>query len=241
MCIILGKLKGNEHFTTQDIKNAISNNGDGNSFTIFNEKMEFIEMYKTLDSKEFLEIYENEILKLPKNYTIIYHFRIATNGAICTENCHPFENKNNILWHNGIFSEFSSNKDICDSKQFLNKYIKDKNINFNKIEKQASTSNKIIVYNKASKEIYYSSNFIILDNGNIASNSSYSYNLDDFNNTYYLSKNYKDDIVLNTELDEIIDTTITELKKLKKIDDIDEKIEKIEDISNDLYKAIYYI
>ena len=229
MCIILGKLKNNKHFDIDTIETAMKNNPDGFSYTIFDDRYNLIETYKTLDHKNFIDRYKNIILNLDLNYTIIYHFRIATNGAICEKNTHPFENKNNILWHNGIFAEFASDKKHSDTKAFLNKYITNKTINFSKICEKID-SNKIIVYNKETKNLYYSDNFITLDDGNIASNTSY------INYKYLYNYNYYDDDYnyFDTDLNDFIDDTIATLKKIKKIKNTSEKMKYLLDIYYDI-------
>ena len=47
----------------------------------------------------------------------IIHFRLATHGSQCVNNCHPFVNQDNSLYfaHNGILS-FSSVNDMTDSQ-----------------------------------------------------------------------------------------------------------------------------
>lgn len=66
-----------------------------------------------------MEVGVEEAFKLPTDVNRLIHFRIATNGAIAPENCHPFQfGKGLGLMHNGIIPKFSHDKDISDTKLF---------------------------------------------------------------------------------------------------------------------------
>jgi hypothetical protein len=52
----------------------------------------------------------------------VIHMRIATHGAINSDNCHPFSNDEVVFYHNGILSKFGS-KDLSDSRDFFNRVL----------------------------------------------------------------------------------------------------------------------
>lgn len=215
MCIILGKLKGQDDFTLEQINNAMSNNSDGSSITII-DNGKLLAMFKSVEQDKFLS-YRSSIMEQYKDkwkdFDVIYHFRIATNGSVCNDNCHPFENKHNILWHNGVISEFSADKTRVDSEQFLNKYFTHNKFSKEYFEKTCdrASSSKFVVFNKDTGTIYYSKNFKVLEDGKIASNDTYTYKYepvtyksysgyfsdyyDDYYNDYYGYGKYKNKYV----------------------------------------------
>lgn len=80
MCIILGKLKGQDDFTLEQINNAMSNNSDGSSITII-DNGKLLAMFKSVEQDKFLS-YRSSIMEQYKDkwkdFDVIYHFRIAT-------------------------------------------------------------------------------------------------------------------------------------------------------------------
>lgn len=195
MCVIMYKKIDEKNFLDSDIKNAMLTNSDGFSLTVLNGQNQVVKMIKTLDSQAFWRFY-NFYKEKSDYYSFIFHFRIATNGAIVEKNCHPFQNDNYILWHNGVISEFSANKNIVDSKQFLNKYFK-KNMNKKQIEKIINHNkvkgNKFIVYNKNTREIILSNNFIDFKEHKVSNDYfdiTYNYNWNYNSTDYSLYEDY---------------------------------------------------
>ena len=67
--------------------------------------------YKGMNFDKFY----NRLQFVPKNESIIIHFRFATHGSICAKNCHPF-NKGSIWFaHNGIL-DIAPREDMTDSE-----------------------------------------------------------------------------------------------------------------------------
>lgn len=54
--------------------------------------------YKGMNFEKFY----NRLQFVPKDEDIIIHFRYATHGRVCVENCHPFKRGNIWFAHNGI-------------------------------------------------------------------------------------------------------------------------------------------
>lgn len=173
MCVILHKLKEQKPFTLEEIINASEYNNDGFSITrIYNNGYK---LEKTLDIKEFQSNYEKMLLDGDlDDIEYIIHCRIATNGKVCKNNCHPFENDNYIIWHNGIIEEFSKDKDKVDTVQFLNKYFQDKNMKTETIQRRfdKTSSSRFIIMRKDTGEIIQSKNFLE-HNGNYISNDHF--------------------------------------------------------------------
>lgn len=202
MCVIMVKELNKENFSNNDLENGMQTNSDGFSITVFDKNYIEVEMLKTLKKQDiynFTKKYDGH----EKEYLFIYHFRIATNGIKCKNNCHPFENKNYIIWHNGIINEFSSSIDKVDTKCFLDKYFY-RQLKENKIksilEKMEKENNKIIIYNKYKHEFYSTKNFQNYKD-NIVSNTFFTfqnaYNIYDDEDYYmnyekYLNKDYNE-------------------------------------------------
>lgn len=175
MCVMLHKLKENKPFDITEIEDACKYNNDGFSITILTN--DGVDMLKTVDLKSFVETYKEMYdNKLLDNVEYIIHCRIATNGKVCKKNCHPFENDNYILWHNGVISEFSSDKDKVDSEQFLNKYFMNANMKEETIMKKLNSvsGSRFVLYDKNTKKVYQSDNMLLdEETGNYRSNENH--------------------------------------------------------------------
>jgi len=98
MCILIIKPKGVDVPTQSEINTAFENNNDGfgmaysssgdDKVTIKKGALTIEKVYEMLDS-----------VSRPKSKNMVLHFRIATEGAICPGNCHPFPltNSNKFL------------------------------------------------------------------------------------------------------------------------------------------------
>ena len=118
MCIIIHKPEG-RFISTETLYNCYMGNRDGIGL-LFAEQGE-LKIYKTLSYESFLKRYE----KLEERELLI-HFRYATHGTINVRNCHGFRlNKHLAFVHNGIISiDIPKGRDITDSEQFGNEYLK---------------------------------------------------------------------------------------------------------------------
>ena len=61
------------------------------------------------------ETFYNRLQFVPRDEGIIIHFRYATHGSICTENCHPFKKGGIWFAHNGIL-DITPRRDMTDSE-----------------------------------------------------------------------------------------------------------------------------
>lgn len=92
MCCIIYKPKGVEipDFVLLDRIRRV--NHDGYGFVSTNHR------FKGLDYGKFL----HHLLNVRKNEECIIHYRLATHGTICRDNCHPFVQGDVYFAHNGI-------------------------------------------------------------------------------------------------------------------------------------------
>lgn len=169
------------------------------------------------------------------NAEYFIHCRIATNGAVQTSNCHPFENEHFILYHNGVISEFASNKDVCDSLQFLRKYLSNADAKTETIQRhfKKNESSKFIAIRKATGEVIQSDNFLIDDDSdNYISNDYYKPYTK--RATYYDYRYYTDRYDDYDEIINYIYANCDELERKSKKQLID-YAKKLEDFIYDYY------
>ena len=94
MCVIIIRQAGNPMPSDAELKRAYSMNPHGCGFV--SKSMKF----KSLSFSNFLK----RLHEVPQNENCIIHFRYATNGSVCRQNCHPFTKKGISFAHNGILS-----------------------------------------------------------------------------------------------------------------------------------------
>jgi predicted glutamine amidotransferase len=104
------------------VQEGATRNSDG--FGVFNEERQ---VYKSEEALSFEDI--EEIVERYKNSRfIVLHLRLATQGAVCFENSHPFQHRKNLLVHNGSVSpEYHFKDRRADSYQLLRDIYKRKN------------------------------------------------------------------------------------------------------------------
>jgi predicted glutamine amidotransferase len=96
-------------------------NSDG--FGLFNEDRE---IYKSEDRLTFEDLGEI-VEKYYGSKFVVLHLRMATQGAVCFENSHPFKHRDNLLVHNGsVTPENHFKKGRADSYQLLRDIYKRK-------------------------------------------------------------------------------------------------------------------
>lgn len=96
-------------------------NSDG--FGLFNEDRE---IYKSEDRLTFEDLGEI-VEKYSGSQFVVLHLRLATQGAVCFENSHPFKHRDNVLVHNGsVTPENHFKKGRADSYQLLRDIYKRK-------------------------------------------------------------------------------------------------------------------
>lgn len=191
MCIIAVKKSGVPLPDDNLIEAMFANNPDGAGFAY--NKDNKVHIRKGFMSVESLKSALNNVYKTvdPLNTTFVYHFRIATHGAVKPGLCHPFPISNNIRFlkqlrsttdigvvHNGIIPTKPRNG-ISDTMEYivskLNK-IKRKhpdfyinNLYMKQIEEQIQSK---MVFINGSGETYTIGDFVE-ENGLYFSNNSY--------------------------------------------------------------------
>jgi hypothetical protein len=132
MCIIIYKNVDSKRPTEKVLAACHKSNKDGfgvmwrvgNKVNIIKGTLSIDGIYKVCD-------------KIPKNAEAAYHFRFATHGQVCAENCHPFPLSGKLdalrrtagvfdtgLVHNGVISGFGyrNSSTLSDTMNFI-KYV----------------------------------------------------------------------------------------------------------------------
>ena len=96
------------------LRKAFDHNHDGCGFV--SESL----TYKSLDFEDFYK----HLIQVPKRENCVIHFRWATQGSVCTRNCHPFYDKQSDTYfaHNGVLP-FYPKEDITDSEYVFRKFL----------------------------------------------------------------------------------------------------------------------
>ncbi|WP_313694169.1 class II glutamine amidotransferase [Halorarum halobium] len=103
------------------VHEAAPRNSDG--FGVFNEDRE---VYKSEEQLGFEDI-EEIVERYKDSRFIVLHLRLATQGAVCFKNSHPFKHRENVLVHNGSVTPENHFKDgRADSYQLLRDIYKRK-------------------------------------------------------------------------------------------------------------------
>lgn len=119
MCIAIVKPK-DKVIPKEVLQTCAEANPDGMGFAFCKDKKIYI--YKTVDDFEkFYKAYS----KVETTSNMLIHFRIATHGEVCKDNCHPFKLNNRMaLVHNGIIQGYGSKTDnVSDTRDFIDKVI----------------------------------------------------------------------------------------------------------------------
>ena len=112
MCLLIVKPKGVDIPSQEILDMAYRRNSDGNGFATKNY------FFKTLNYDEFIKKLRN----VGRDDACIIHFRRATQGSICKQNCHPFKYKDVYFAHNGILN-FTPKSDITDSEYAFRRFL----------------------------------------------------------------------------------------------------------------------
>jgi len=147
MCLIIVKPEGKAMPPDNYILNAYNNNPDGFGIAWREQGMSKVAIQKGIMS--IAGVYDLlDSIKNPVSKTIVMHFRLATEGKVSPENCHPFPISNKVselqaleieskyaIAHNGIILAFNSkrwgtqayggnwNKDLSDTQEFIIDYL----------------------------------------------------------------------------------------------------------------------
>jgi hypothetical protein len=74
--------------------------------------------YKGMNFERFY----NRLQFVPEDEDVIIHFRFATHGSVCVQNCHPFHKGGIWFAHNGIL-DIEPIGDMTDSETAFTEYI----------------------------------------------------------------------------------------------------------------------
>ena len=124
MCIIASVPAGAQ-VTEDQLSEMWTRNPDGGGIAYFVNGE--IKVEKDMKRESFIDT----VLETQKKYgnrDILVHMRIATHGAVCIDNTHPFEvNKNTVMAHNGILPEAfipPAKSELSDTRFFIDYFMK---------------------------------------------------------------------------------------------------------------------
>ena len=120
MCVIIVKKQGVQTPSQSILNQAYRANSHGCGFAVKKADGTFY-MYKTLNFKKFCKkVFANVAIE----DDAIFHFRLATHGSICKDNCHPFSTEDGRLFfaHNGVLPIESENNQT-DSEIIFNRLL----------------------------------------------------------------------------------------------------------------------
>jgi len=125
MCIaILRKPTGT--ITDEAIQNSARANSDGGGYAYWDPEAKKVVVKKGFSTvSKFLEAFRADEQKYG-NHPMLLHFRIATMGKVCEDNCHPFLFEHGAAIHNGTFFNGGYLAEKSDTRLFIEdagKYI----------------------------------------------------------------------------------------------------------------------
>ena len=94
MCVICIKPAGRRMLKKYELKAMFTHNPHGCGFSCKSMT------YKTMSFEDFWQHIKN----VPTEEACIIHFRIATHGSVCLDNCHPFTDYGVSFAHNGVLN-----------------------------------------------------------------------------------------------------------------------------------------
>ena len=219
MCIIIAKMKNVEIPKKKILQTCWKNNDDGAGFMFENNGqveivkglMTFEDFYKKLT--EYNKKYNF------KNKNLVIHFRIGTSGGLDASKTHPFILSNdekelnkthsfgNVgVAHNGILSNYTYNKKLSDTQNFIKDFLyyvykMDNNFVYNQnatdlILSQLDTYNKLAIITKNGAMTLYNKQNFIEENGIFYSNNTFKENrfsVKKYNYSYSYDYDYDND------------------------------------------------
>lgn len=124
MCIIASVPAGAQ-VTEDQLSEMWNRNPDGGGVAYFVDGE--IQVEKDMKRESFIET----VLDVQQKYgnrDILVHMRIATHGAVCLDNTHPFEvNKTTVMAHNGIMPDAfipPAKSELSDTRFFIEYFMK---------------------------------------------------------------------------------------------------------------------
>ena len=195
MCIIAIKRKGLD-LNKEYVKNCFSNNPDGAGFMYADNGKVHIEKGFFDVNKYIARLDELWDKKDLSNKNLVMHFRIATNGAVNSQNCHPFPISKKLkdlrktevdsrygIVHNGVISKYSREVKMSDTQKFImnDVYRLWMKNNIEAMEKDMKGNGRFCIL-KGDGEFELFGQFDFEKDGWIFSNSSWSYSYEDLLN-----------------------------------------------------------
>ncbi len=117
MCLAIAVRKGAVgEIPREHLEHGFRSNKDGAGFAWHTGgKVQIDRGYMTFDA--FWAAFSKRASEFPSAPFLI-HFRTATNGKVCTDNCHPFKFKGGAMIHNGGFNGIGDgwNKERSDTR-----------------------------------------------------------------------------------------------------------------------------
>lgn len=119
MCIAI-LCKAGTQLPKGDAEESHAMNRNGGGFAYVDEHGKVVAKKGFFAFDKFWEAYEEAFKAYGKDSPFLVHFRIATAGKICDENCHPFILKegNAALIHNGMLWSGSMHDALSDTAKF---------------------------------------------------------------------------------------------------------------------------
>lgn len=105
MCVIIIRQAGKPMPSDAELKRAYMMNPNGCGFVAKTKS------FKSLNFCNFLK----RLHDVPQDENCIIHFRYATNGSVCRQNCHPFSRGGISFAHNGVL-DIEADGDRTDSE-----------------------------------------------------------------------------------------------------------------------------
>lgn len=105
MCVLVFVPAGSKLPSREELVKMHRQNPDGMGFV--SKSMH----YKGMNFERFC----NRLQFVPEDEDIIIHFRLATHGSVCVQNCHPFHKGGVWFAHNGIL-DIEPKEDMTDSE-----------------------------------------------------------------------------------------------------------------------------
>jgi len=199
MCLLIvqtpGKIVPESH-----LKESYKRNKDGLGFSFVHDNRIVTKHFKSL--AKMIRTYKKDFAG-NKGSNFMLHLRFGTSGIKDERNMHPFYvTKNVVLGHNGVFHNVSKDDKLCDTRMFINEYLKpiagmdgfETNTGIIKMIGALAPNSKVAMLNSANKVSIANENRGAWNKGIWYSNTSYKkpkpivcYNddNDDYSSSFY--------------------------------------------------------
>lgn len=115
MCILIVKPAGAKVPRLNTLRNCAKRNNHGFGFATSSK------VFKSLSFDDFVA----QVRKIKQDEPAIIHFRFATHGSICEENCHPFKDDSTgvAFAHNGVLPIEAENNMTDSETAFRRRFV----------------------------------------------------------------------------------------------------------------------